>query len=169
MSDYKTLKGVAQSGDYDGMVTSDGKVTGNVRAEESISGKLSGKLVNGEAADSGVVTGFLAASDSIKGVVTPDDVMSGDIMHTVLKGISAYQEAVNHGFVGTEEEWLASLGATVAVGNIESGGPISITNVGTPQHAIFDFVIPDAGAADIARLSQSAPVIFYCGTATEVV
>ena len=99
MSDYKTLKGVAQSGDYDGMVTSDGKVTGNVRAEESISGKLSGKLVNGEAADSGVVTGFLAASDSVKGVVTPDDVMSGDIMHTVLKGISAYQEAVNHGFV----------------------------------------------------------------------
>ena len=35
--------------------------------------------------------------------------VSGNIMHTVLKGLSAYELAVKNGYVGTEEEWLESL------------------------------------------------------------
>lgn len=125
------------------------------------SGEVQGDSVSGEVTSSGELTG----------AVVSDDVMSGDIMHTVLKGISAYQDAVNHGFVGTEEEWLASLGATITVGTVTTGDTVSVTNSGTPHDAIFDFVIPagGSGTADIAHLTQSETVIFNCGSATEVV
>lgn len=116
----------------------------------------------------GTLTGTLTPKSTVSGAIRSGDIMSGDIMHTVLKGISAYQDAVNHGFVGTVEEWLASLGATIAVGSVASGTPLSITNSGTAHDAVFDFVIPDPSAADIANLAQSDTVIFYCGSASEV-
>ena len=124
---------------------------------DNFSGTVQGDSISGE----------ITSSGGISGTVSSSDVMSGDIMHTVLKGISAYQDAVNHGYVGTEEEWLASLGATVAVGTVTTGEEVSITNSGTAHDAVFDFVIPDSG--DIAMLHQSDTVVFYCGTATEVV
>lgn len=47
------------------------------------------------------------------------------------QGLSAYEVAVENGFVGTEEEWLASLvgppGESGGSGNLEAGPGISIT------------------------------------------
>jgi len=82
-----------------------------------------------------------------------------------LKGLSAYQIAVDNGYVGTVEQWLDSLGATVELGTVTSGGSVSITNSGTDKNAVFDFVLPTS----IEDLSQNETLILYCGTATEVV
>ena len=35
--------------------------------------------------------------------------ITGSLINTILKGKSAYEIAVQHGFIGTEEEWLNSL------------------------------------------------------------
>lgn len=72
-------------------------------------------------------------------------------------GKSAYQIAVEHGFIGTEEDWLESLkgmqgepgipgtSATITIGTVTTGEPgsdASVVNVGTSSNAILDFVIP---------------------------
>lgn len=75
-------------------------------------------------------------------------------------GLSAFEIAVNNGFTGTEEEWLLSLkgsdgldgaqgeagtAATVQVGSVQTGEPgtqAAIENIGSPQAAILNFVIP---------------------------
>jgi nicotinamide mononucleotide (NMN) deamidase PncC len=72
-------------------------------------------------------------------------------------GVSAYQDAVANGFVGTVQDWLASLhganganGADGAAGQIvgtqaetgEPGTPVIVTNVGSTTNAILDFKIP---------------------------
>ena len=47
-------------------------------------------------------------------------------------GLSAYEIAVNHGFVGTEAEWLESLKAKVYVGEtttVNAGEPAKVTDV----------------------------------------
>jgi len=75
-------------------------------------------------------------------------------------GASAYEIAVENGFVGTEQEWLDSLvgpagddgtAATIAVGTVTTGAPgsaVTVANSGTPTAAVLDFSIPegDAGA-----------------------
>ena len=53
----------------------------------------------------------------------------------------------------------------VELGTVEDGTPLSITNTGTPRHAVLNFVIP----ASIDYLGQHDTVIFYCGSASEVV
>ncbi len=53
----------------------------------------------------------------------------------------------------------------IQLGTVEDGYPLSITNTGTPYHAILNFVIP----ASIDYLLQHDTVILYCGSATEVV
>lgn len=70
------------------------------------------------------------------------------------QGASAYQLAVDLGFVGTEEEWLESLNgedgdpgaaATVTVGTVTTispNQPATVVNVGTSSAAVFDFSIP---------------------------
>lgn len=42
--------------------------------------------------------------------------VTGSLVNTLLKGKSAYEIAVDHGFIGTEQEWLDSL---VGEGNVE--------------------------------------------------
>lgn len=71
--------------------------------------------------------------------------------------ISAYGIAVNHGYVGDELAWVASLkggtgttgltgdAATIAVGTVTTGAAGSaaaVANIGTPQAAVFDMAIP---------------------------
>lgn len=56
-------------------------------------------------------------------------------------------------------------GISVEVGTVTDGYPLSITNSGTTRHVILDFVIPTT----INHLGQNEPVIFYCGSASEVV
>ena len=40
--------------------------------------------------------------------------LKGQLANATLRGYSAYEIAVEHGFVGTEEEWLASLAVDYA-------------------------------------------------------
>ena len=79
------------------------------------------------------------------------DFLPEDIAEKLTEGKSAYEIAVEHGFVGTEEEWLASLkgedglpgrtGNTGATGPAGPQGPAGVTsvvasvdnNVGTPS------------------------------------
>lgn len=59
-----------------------------------------GKLTGVDATPStGVISGVASATSSI----------SGTIVETFLKGLSAYDVAVKNGFIGSEEDWLASL------------------------------------------------------------
>lgn len=55
--------------------------------------------------------------------------------------------------------------SSVRVGTVTDDYPLSITNSGTERNVILDFVIP----ASIDHLGQIEPVIFYCGSATEVI
>lgn len=77
------------------------------------------------------------------------------------QGASAYDLAVENGFVGDEEAWLESLNgadgadgaaATIAVGTVTTGAPgtnVIVTNAGTSAAAVLNFTIPrgDQGAA----------------------
>jgi len=92
---------------------------------------------------SGTVISGTVSGTSISGAVVGNAQMSGDIMHSVLKGLSAYEEAVENGFEGTEEEWLASLGATVEIGEVTIGDELAIENVGTPHNAVLNFTMTD--------------------------
>lgn len=46
---------------------------------------------------------------ALNGSVSGSMKITGNIMQTILKGLSAYEVAVENGFVGTEAEWLESL------------------------------------------------------------
>lgn len=95
-----------------------------------------------------------------------------------IQGLSAYQVAVQEGFVGTAEEWLQSLkgdqgeqgpqgdpgpqgepgepgkdgiAATIEVGTVTSSEPgtqPTVTNVGDSTNAIFNFTIPKGDKGD---------------------
>lgn len=48
--------------------------------------------------------------NTLTGVVHPSDVLKGEIQYTqLLAGYSAYEIAIQNGFVGTVDEWLRSL------------------------------------------------------------
>ena len=64
-------------------------------------------------------------------------------------GMSAYEVAVENGFVGTEEQWLAYLrqgpSGTLDIGVVATGLPgtdVVVTNTGTDIAAVLDFTIP---------------------------
>ena len=77
---------------------------------------------------------------------------------------SLYELAVQNGYEGTFEEWIATFGATITIGSISSG-PISVTNSGTSKDAVLDFTLPDS----IDLLSQDDVLVLDCGSATEVI
>lgn len=47
---------------------------------------------------------------------------------------------------------------TVEIGNVETGTPASVTNAGTPQHAILDFVIPAGEKGEQGDIGPIGPV-----------
>ncbi len=101
--------------------------------------------ISGTVFKKGKLTGNIKAKDSITGTLSSRGVLSGSLSVSMLDGKSAYEIAVKNGYSGTEEEWLESLkgeSATIAVGTVETGSPLSITNSGDSHNAIFDFVIP---------------------------
>lgn len=57
--------------------------------------------------------GYLKTPENIIGVLSQSENIGGQLANATLRGKSAYEIAVEHGFVGTEEEWLESLGAGV--------------------------------------------------------
>ena len=72
-------------------------------------------------------------------------------IHTGPEGKSAYQCAVEEGYTGTEEEWLASLkgdtGETpnITIGTVttaEPGTPAAATMTGTPEAPVLNLTIP---------------------------
>ena len=117
----------------------------------------------------GTVTGTVfsgsVSGNAITGTVNNNASISGDITQTILKGLSAYEEAVKYGFEGTEEEWLDSLGATVTVGEVITGNELSIENVGTPRNAILNFKLTD-GDYELARNKPSIESIVLRGDKT---
>ena len=78
-------------------------------------------------------------------------------IHTGPAGKSAYEVAVEEGYTGTEEEWLASLegpvGATpdISIGTVttvEPGTPAAATMTGTPEAPVLNLTIPKGVAGD---------------------
>ena len=72
-------------------------------------------------------------------------------IHTGPEGKSAYEVAVEEGYTGTEEEWLASLkgdtGETpdINIGTVttaEPGTPAAATMTGTPEDPVLNLTIP---------------------------
>ena len=72
-------------------------------------------------------------------------------IHTGPAGKSAYEVAVEEGYTGTEEEWLASLkgdtGETpdITIGTVttvEPGTPAAATMTGTPEAPVLNLTIP---------------------------
>lgn len=114
---------------------------------------------------SGTVFNGTVKGTSISGTVANNTKISGDIIHTILKGKSAYEQAVARGFIGTEEEWLASLGATVTVGEVILGNEIAIENVGTPHDAILNFKLID-GDYELLRNKPSIESVTLSGDKT---
>ena len=76
------------------------------------------------------------------------------------KGESAYQIAVDHGFVGTEEEWLESLkgvSPSVTIQDNVDGALISITDAtGTSSAQIFDGDVPEFSIGEVTTLEAGA-------------
>ena len=85
-------------------------------------------------------------------------------------GESAYQIAVDHGYVGTEEEWLASLhGATGATGPQGPQGPQGEPGVsGGMLFPVMDFDA-ETGVLTISGLEQEIDRVRYDETTAELV
>lgn len=60
------------------------------------------------------LTGTLLNPDEISGNMNKGINAAGNISNVYYRGYSAYDIAVQHGFIGTEEEWLATLDVNYA-------------------------------------------------------
>ena len=85
-------------------------------------------------------------------------------------GKSAYEIAVEHGYVGTEEEWLASLhGATGAQGPQGPQGPQGEPGVsGGMLFPVMNFD-PETGVLTISGLEQEIDRVRYVETTAELI
>lgn len=55
------------------------------------------------------LVGTLSQPDNLIGTMSDPDNLTGTLDGELIRGYSAYEIAVQNGFEGTEEEWLASL------------------------------------------------------------
>jgi hypothetical protein len=96
-----------------------------------------------------VINGQLQAHQSVNGQLQSKNSLDGKITESFLKGDkgdSAYEVAVEHGFVGTEEEWLASL--------IGPEGQQGIQGIpGEKGEPGDDYVLTEADKEEIASLA----------------
>ena len=89
------------------------------------------------------------------------------------RGYSAYEIAVQHGFLGTESEWLASLvpQITIRIGAVTVGDTPAASVTQEGNTFTFDFVLPkcdcncdhsgidlDNGVWDSGDLDEGAPI-----------
>lgn len=87
----------------EGRLDANDNLQGTISQDEQI---LSGAVSNSEIP----LRGNLGASDALLGMLSePLNIFSGSISNATLRGYSAYQIAVLHGYTGTEEEWLRTL------------------------------------------------------------
>ena len=168
ITNYSSLTGkVEQKTKFSGAITSGSKLSGSIMATV---------LKGLSAYELAVLHGYTGTEEEWLEYIRGKSAYELAVIHGFegteeewlesIVGKSAYDIAVEYGFEGTEEEWLDSLGATIEIGTVTSGTPLSITNSGDNRHAVFDFVFP---TGSINSLSQEDTVILYCGTATEVV
>jgi hypothetical protein len=57
--------------------------------------------------------------------------------------------------------------ATITIGTVTTGDPLdpaTVTNVGTSEEAIFDFVIPKGDTGDLGSLSGTSPITYASNT-----
>ena len=97
--------------------------------------------------------------------IQPTQILKGSLSvgakGETIKGESAYQIAVDHGFIGTEEEWLESLkgiSPTVTIIDNPDGALISITDAsGSSSAQIYDGDIPDFTIGTVTTLEAGTP------------
>lgn len=111
------------------------------------------------------VTGEISAITDVSGEVQSDAEVKGSVYGARGKrGYSAYETAVQHGYTGTEEEWIVSLkgetgdtGATpnISVGTVTTlpaGEEVTVEITGTAEDPVLNIGIPQ-GVAGGAILS----------------
>lgn len=109
------------------------------------------KLIFGTVNGHGHLSGKINSEGTFGGTLRSSGTMSGALHNSMFNGKSAYEIAVDEGFEGTEEEWIESLkgdAATVTVGTVIEGSPVSVVNSGDEHNAILDFVIPGSNLAN---------------------
>ena len=74
---------------------------------------MANNTINGSITNYSSLTGKVEQKTKFNGAITSGSKLSGSIMATVLKGLSAYEIAVRNGYTGTEEEWLDYLRANI--------------------------------------------------------
>jgi hypothetical protein len=77
---------------------------------------------------------------------------------------SAYDVAVDNGFVGTEEDWLESLAANVTIGTVTTsaaGSNAEVTATGTAPDVVLNFVLPRGAAGPSGAGSGDMLVALY--------
>lgn len=117
-----------------------------------------------EAARTGmVVDGEVVGDNLILTTVDGNTINAGNVRGSAgyvgSDGLTAYEVAVENGYVGSEVQWLASLkgvAATISVGAVVTGVPtstVTVSNVGTSSAAVFNFSIPkgDTGAPGLTQ------------------
>lgn len=100
--------------------------------------------------------------DKFRIIVVDDSGQERSLTNTAVDGKSAYEIAIEHGYVGTESQWLDSLhgsngiSTTVAVGTVTTLLPnqqVTVTNSGTSLNAILNFGIPKGDTGDISVIN----------------
>lgn len=79
------------------------------------------------------LSGRIDPNISFAGKLAPCSEITGNIMTTMLKGLSAYEIAVKNGYSGSEKEWLDSLKAresTIILNGKELTGDVSLSDIG---------------------------------------
>lgn len=94
---FVSVRGIGNSGDY--VLCTKNEFLGKVEPSHA-----SGEVAEAEAATPGVIDSLLADVAELK-----NSVGSGISGEAGADGKSAYELAVKHGFIGTEQEWLESL------------------------------------------------------------
>ena len=83
--------------------------------------------ITGKISNINKLNGNVTSKNQLSGSLSSSANLSGNIMYTILKGLSAYEVAVDNGFVGTEEEWLESLiGNGIESAELNSNGYLII-------------------------------------------
>jgi len=131
-------------------VSSRSKNDSSVSIPKDISAFNNDKNYVSEDQAKGMLEGYMQAED-VEDIILQriEELPSGK------DGASAYDLAVNSGFAGTEEEWIASLQGkdgktpTIRIGNVTTGNPgtaAGVTNIGTDTDIILDFIIPQGAS-----------------------
>lgn len=78
-------------------------------------------MLTGTLSGTGSLSGTLNGRGTLSGSLSSPSV-AGKITNPILRGLSAYEVAVENGFQGTEEEWLESLKGSVPFATAEVTG-----------------------------------------------